>query len=89
MPIAHLEPAGAASRALMMYSVEPTWSAAATTSCLHSGCTSTLTPGMRARTSLTDSTEKRPCTEQCPRHRIIFALRSSSAVSPPPGLCGL
>ena len=89
VPIAHFEPGAAASSALMMYSVEPTMSAAVTTSCLHSGCTSTLTPGIRARTSFTESTEKRPCTEQWPRQRIIFASRSCSAVRPPFGLCGL
>ena len=42
------EPGGAASRALMMYSVEPTSSAARTTSCRHSGCTKTVTPGKPA-----------------------------------------
>lgn len=87
--MAHLEPGSAASSALMMYSVEPTMSAAATTSCLHSGCTSTVTPGMRSRTSLTESSENRPCTEQWPRQRIILAFRSCSAVRPPLGLCGL
>ena len=30
----------------------------------------------------------RPCTEQCPRHRIILASRSCSAVRPPSGWCG-
>ena len=88
VPTAHAEPAGAASIVLMMNSVEPTRSAAFTTSCRHSGCTSTFTPGTRSRTSLTLSSVNRPCTEQWPRHRIIFASRSCSAVSPPPGLCG-
>ena len=76
MPIAQALPAGAASTVLMMNSVEPTKSAAVTTSCLHSGCTRTLTPGMRSRTSTTDSSAKRPCTEQWPFHRITFAARS-------------
>ena len=30
----------------------------------------------------------RPCTEQCPFHRIIRASRSCSGVRPPPGCCG-
>ena len=38
---------------LMMNSVDPIRSGQATTSCLHSGCTSTLTPKSRARTSST------------------------------------
>ncbi len=36
----------------------------------------TFTPGMRSRTSATHSGENRPCTEQCPRHKIIVASRS-------------
>ena len=36
----------------------------------------TVTPGTAARMSVTLRTEKRPCTEQWPRHRIIRASRS-------------
>ena len=88
VPIAQALPAGAASRVEMMYSVEPTRSAACTTSWRHSGWTSTVTPGTRSRTSRTDSSVKRPCTEQWPFHRITVARCSCSTVSPPPGLCG-
>ena len=35
------------------------------------------------RAASTASTEKRPCTEQCPRQRIIRASRSCSRVRPP------
>ena len=59
-----------------------------TTSCWHSGCTMTVTSGTAARMSVTFRTENRPCTEQCPRHRIIRASRSCSVVRPPPGLRG-
>ena len=62
--VSEFVPGGAASLAVMMYSGEPTSSAAVTTSCRHSGCTSTRTAGMRARTSFTLSRVKRPCTEQ-------------------------
>ena len=72
----------------MMNSVEPTRSAFVTTSWVHSGCTSTCTPGTRSRTSSTHCAVNRPCTEQCPFHRIIRASRSCEAVSPPFGLCG-
>ena len=88
VPIAQLEPAGAASMVLMMNSVDPTRSALRTTSCLHSGCTRIWTPGIVARSSSTTSSEKRPCTEQWPFQRIIFASRSCSAVRPPFGRCG-
>ena len=67
----------------MIFSVEPTSSASSTTSCRHSGCTITLTPGISRRAASTASTENRPCTEQCPRHRIIVASRSCSGVRPP------
>ncbi len=88
VPSAHAEPGAAASSVWMMTSVDPTWSAAVTTSCLHSGWTSTLTPGTRSRTSRTESRLNRPCTEQWPRQRIIRAPRSCSVVRPPRGLCG-
>ena len=88
MPIAHDEPGGAASTVLMMNSVEPTRSALVTTSWVHSGCTSTWTPGTRSRTSSTHCAVNRPCTEQWPFHRIIRASRSCAGVRPPLGLCG-
>ena len=88
MPIAQAEPAGAASMVLMMNSVDPTRSALSTTSWTHSGCTRIWTPGIVARSSSTTAGENRPCTEQWPRHRIIRASRSCSAVSPPSGSSG-
>ena len=45
MPIAKVEPAGAAWMAFTMKSVEPAASAASTTGIGHSGCTITCTPG--------------------------------------------
>ena len=88
VPIAQLDPAGAASMVLMMNSVEPTRSALSTTSCWHSGCTRICTSGIVARSSSTTSGEKRPCTEQWPFQRIIRASRSCSSVRPPLGRSG-
>ena len=46
--MAHALPAGAFASVLMMNSVDPTWSASVTTSCLHSGWTSTVRLSRRA-----------------------------------------
>src|SRR5665647_2472269 len=88
VPTTHELPSGAAAMVWMIRSVEPTTSADSTTSYWHSGCTITLTSGMVARAAATASSEKRPCTEQCPRHKITRAARTCSRVSPPAGLCG-
>ena len=87
VPIAHDEPGGRGLDGLddELGRARPgrPW---CTTSWVHSGCTSTWTPGTRSRTSSTHCAENRPCTEQCPFHRIIRASRSCSAVRPPFGL---
>ncbi len=44
--MARAVPAGASSTALMMKSVDPTWSASSTTSWEHSGCTTTMPSGL-------------------------------------------
>ena len=49
VPTASTAPAGAAATHSWMRSVEPTRSASSTTSCAHSGCTITSTPGCSAR----------------------------------------
>src|SRR5487761_2153068 len=58
VPMAHTAPAGDSSTTLMIYSVEPFISAAATTSWLHSGCTTTRTPGKHSRATTIYSTQK-------------------------------
>ena len=64
---------------LMMNSVEPTRSALRTTSCVHSGCTSTLTPGIRARGRRRRLRRvKRPCTEQWPLPQDHAARRAAA-----------
>src|SRR5665647_248371 len=88
VPTAHEVPSLAAAIVSMILSVEPTASAACTTSYWHSGWTITCTPGIVARAASIASRENRPCTEQCPRHRMTRAVRTCSRVSPPAGLCG-
>ena len=73
---------------LMMYSVEPLQSARATTSRVHSGCTTTRTPGCCSRAASTCSGRKRPCTEQCPFQSKKVAFWRASGVLPPRGLPG-
>src|SRR5437588_791560 len=83
VPMASVEPAGAASTALMMESVEPTWSASSTTSWAHSGWTTTWTPGCSARAASTCETRKRWCTEQWPfQSRKVASLASRSSRPP-------
>ena len=52
MPTAMTEPAGAASTARMMKSVEPTWSASSHTSWAHSGWATTMPSGCSARNAV-------------------------------------
>jgi hypothetical protein len=86
VPIAQALPAGAASSVLMMNSVDPTRSAASTTSCRHSGVHQHGDAG-HALAHLGDGRSvKRPCTEQWPFQSTIFASRSCSAVRPAAGL---
>ena len=88
VPMAKVEPAGAAWMAFTMKSVEPAASAASTTAIGHSGCTMTCTPGCSARAWAIWSTVKRRCTEQKPCHRMTRASASSSTVLPPSALRG-
>ena len=78
MPIAHDEPAGAASTVLMMNSVDPTRSALVTTSWRALGVHQHLDAGDPLAHLVDDFAVNRPCTEQCPFHRIIRASRSCS-----------
>ncbi len=64
-------------------SVEPSKSAAWTTSIVHSGWTMTCTSGYSARAFSICLTLKRRCTEHQPFQRITFARSSSSRVLPP------
>src|ERR687897_505661 len=80
VPIAKVEPAGAAWMAFTMKSVEPAASAASTTGIGHSGCTMTCTPGCEARAAAICSTVKRLCTEQNPCHRMTLASSSAAAL---------
>ena len=86
MPTAQADPAGARSIVAMIFSVEPIWSAASTTSCWHSGWTITLTPGIR-RADLGRHCRRvnRPCTEQWPSTRSSWLgerVRVDAAVGP-------
>ena len=82
MPTAIAEPAGAASTARMMKSVEPTWSASSTTSWAHSGWTITMPPGCSARNASTLGQVKRWWTEQWPFHSRKVASFTSASCEP-------
>ena len=88
VPIAKVEPAGAAWIALTMKSVDPEESAASTTGRGHSGCTITWTSGCSARACSICATVKRRCTEQKPCHSRTFASRRASSEFPPSGRRG-
>ena len=73
VPTPITDPAGASATARMMKSVEPTRSAASTTSWEHSGWTTTMPSGCSARKASTWAGGKRWWTEQCPFHRSRVA----------------
>ena len=83
VPTANFEPAGASVIVRVMNSVEPSMSAACTTSITHSGCTITVIPGCSRRAFSIWATENRRCTEQCPFQRMTRACSSCSSVFPP------
>ena len=73
MPTTHEVPSGAAAMVWMIFSVEPTSSAGSHDVVAALGMDDDLDAGMSRRAVSTASTLNRPCTEQCPRHRIIRA----------------